>query len=149
METLTGQLRYQRSRFSTRLPLDYRYTAAHSWLSPQPDGVWRVGYTKFATRMLGDLVETGMEVKMGSTVEIGQIIGWIECLKAASDVYCVAQGTLVGANANLEANPEWLQKDPYGKGWLYEVKGDPEPNAMDAQNYAKLLDDTIDKMVGA
>jgi glycine cleavage system H lipoate-binding protein len=55
----------------------------------------------------------------------------------------------VGANANLEANPEWLQKDPYGKGWLYEVKGDPEPNAMDAQNYAKLLDDTIDKMVGA
>lgn len=149
METVTGHLRYKRSRFSTRLPRDYRYTAAHFWLAAQPEGVWRIGLTKFATRMLGDLVETGMEVQPGAVVAVGQVIGWLECLKAASDLYCVASGSYYRANPDLEKDPEFLQKDPYGKGWLYEVKGDPEPNAIDAEGYAALLDDTIDKMVGA
>jgi len=149
METVTGHLRYKRSRFSTRLPLDYRYTAAHSWLSSRAEGVWRIGFTKFATRMLGDLVETGVEVAEGDAVSVGQIIGWVECLKAASDLYCVANGKFVRKNPDLDAHPEWLQKDPYGKGWLYEVRGEPEPEAVDAHGYAALLNETIDKMMGA
>ena len=148
METVSGHLRYQRSRFSTRLPLDYRYTAAHSWLGGRPGGVWRVGFTKFATRMLGDLVEMDAEVAEGDSVAVGQIIGWVECLKAASDLFCVAEGHFVRKNPELDAHPEWLQKDPYGKGWLYEVRGKAEPKAIDAQGYAELLNETIDQMVG-
>lgn len=149
METVTGHLRYRRSRFSTRLPREYRYTPAHFWLAEQPDGIWRIGLTKFATRMLGDLVETGMEIEPGDPVSVGQVIGWVECLKAASDLYCVASGHYHRANQDLDQNPEALHKDPYGKGWLYEIKGEPEPNAIDAEGYAALLDDIIDKMVGA
>ena len=148
MEIATGHLRYQRSRFSTRLPLDYRYTAAHSWLGPGADGLWRIGFTKFATRMLGDLVEMDVEVNEGEGVAVGQIIGWVECLKAASDLYCVAEGSFLRKNPDLASHPEWLQKDPYAKGWLYEVRGEPEPNAVDAHGYAAFLNETIDKMLG-
>lgn len=148
METVTGQLRYRRSRFSTRLPLQYRFTMAHFWLCEIQKGLWRIGLTKFATRMLGDLVETGMEVKPGDVVKVGQIIGWVECLKAASDLYCVADGRFHSSNKDLEQNPVWLQKYPYDKGWLYQIEGEPEPNATDAKGYAAFLDQTIDKMLG-
>ena len=148
MEPVAEVLRYRRSRFSTRLPLDYRYTAAHFWLCHEGNGLWRIGLTKFATRMLGDLVESGMEISPGDAVTVGQIIGWVECLKAASDLFCMAEGHFHGANGDLAQNPEWLQKDPYGKGWLYQVRGEPEPAAMDAQGYAEHLDQTIDQMLG-
>ena len=73
-----GEVYYKRSRFSTRL-LEHRlYTAGHSWLERQNNGLWRVGLTKFAIRMLGDIVEIGFETKSGKTVETGQIVGWIE-----------------------------------------------------------------------
>src|SRR4029079_7441193 len=69
---------YRRSRFSTRLPDDRRYTASHYWLLEVEPGTWRVGFTQFATRMLGDLVEHGFEVKPGAAVELGDTVGWIE-----------------------------------------------------------------------
>lgn len=141
-------LNYKKSRFSTRLPIGRKYTRAHSWIEEVRPGVQRVGFTKFATRMLGDLVETGVEVKAEDTVEVGEVIGWIECLKAASDLYCMASGDFVQTNPDLNDNPEWLQKDPYGKGWLYEVAGTPEPEALDAQGYADFLDQVIAKMLG-
>ncbi|CAM2068525.1 hypothetical protein SCOR_24350 [Sulfidibacter corallicola] len=141
-------LNYKRSRFSTRLPIDFRYTQSHFWLQAMPDDVYRIGLTKFATRMLGDLVETGVEVEPDTPVEVGQVIGWVECLKAASDLYCMAQGRFVRANPELNQNPDWLTRDPYRKGWLYEVAGEPEPTALDAEGYAAFLNQTIDTMLG-
>ena len=69
MSKLEGNtILYKRSRFSTRLPIDRRYTAGHYWLAEEEHGVWRVGFTKFATRMLGDLVEYAFSVYAGAAV---------------------------------------------------------------------------------
>ena len=148
MTTQIAFLNYKKSRFSTRLPHLRLYTAAHFWIEPRENGVQRVGLTKFATRMLGDLVETGVEVEPNAKVQVGEVIGWVECLKAASDLYCMVDGNYLGANSDLEEHPEWLHKDPYFKGWLYEASGTPEPNAMDTQGYAEFLDHVISKMLG-
>ena len=137
---------YKRSRFSSRLPADLLYTPSHFWLLEVEPGVWRVGFTKFATRMLGDLVEQGFEAKPGDAVSVGQAIGSVEGFKALTDLYCVADGVFVGTNPALEKDPTLTDTDPYGKGWLYAVRGTPEPNAVDVHGYTQLLDLTIDKM---
>ena len=97
------QIRYKRSRFSTRLPVDRRYTASHFWAVEQQAGLWRVGMTKFATRMLGDLVEFEFDAKPGQQVSVGQTIGWIEAFKALTDLYCVVDGVFRGVNPLIEA----------------------------------------------
>jgi glycine cleavage system H protein len=139
---------YKRSRFSTRLPPNRRYTASHFWLLELEAGVWRVGFTQFATRMLGDLVEHGFEVKPGEAVELGQTIGWFEGFKATTDLYCVATGVFREINGELERDPALFDRDPYGKGWLYLIQGEPDPAAVDAQGYVGLLDLAIDKIQG-
>lgn len=142
------RISYRRSRFSTQLPTDRRYTPAHYWLLEVEPGVWRVGFTRFATRMLGDLVEHGFEVKPGEAVEPGQTIGWVEAFKAIADLYCVGTGTFQEANALLEQDPAVFDKDPYGVAWLYQFRGSPDPGTVDAQGYTALLDLAIDKILG-
>lgn len=139
---------YKRSRFQTRLPKDRLYTPSHFWLDPVESGLWRVGFTRFATRMLGEIVESGFEVKPGETVKVGQTIGWVEGFKALTDLFCVADGTFAGPNPELEADPTLIDKDPYYKGWLYTVRGAVDPNAATAEGYIQVLDATIDKMMG-
>lgn len=139
-------LYYKRSRFSCKLPTERLYTPSHFWLLEVEPGRWRVGFTKFATRMLGDLVEHGFEAKPGDAVSVGQVIGWIEGFKALTDLYCVANGEFAGANPALDADITLTDSDPYGEGWLYMVRGTPDPGATDVHGYAGLLDLTIDKM---
>jgi glycine cleavage system H protein len=139
-------LQYKRSRFSTRLPIGLLYTASHYWLAKQYDGSWRIGFTKFAARMLGELVEFGFEVKPGDPVKVGQVIGWVEAFKAMSDVFAVVEGEFAGVNEALQANTELAQTDPYGAGWLYAARGTPEPNAVDVHGYVGILDGAIDKI---
>ena len=138
---------YKRSRFSTRLPVDRRYTGAHYWLLEESAGVWRVGFTKFATRMLGDLVEYEFSVPPGGTVSIGQNIGWIEGFKAISTIYSVAEGEFLGLNEMLQRDITSVESHPSGDGWLYRVRGRPEPKSVDVHGYVALLDATIDKML--
>ena len=76
-------LYYKRARFSSRLPKSYLYTPAHFWLREIEPGLWRIGLTRFALRMLGDLVEHSWGVGVGEAVEPGQIIGSVEGFKAA------------------------------------------------------------------
>lgn len=137
---------YKRSRFSTRLPVDRLYTPSHFWMAEVEPGVWRVGFTRFATRMLGDFVEQGFEVKPGDRVEVGQAIGWVEGFKAVTDLYCVIAGEFLGGNPALAEDITLADTDPYGKGWLYCVRGQPEPNSVDVRGYTEILDLTIDKM---
>ena len=139
---------YKRSRFSTRLPPDRRYTASHFWVQSAGTGLWRVGFTKFATRMLGDLVEHGFEVKPGAPVSLGETIGWVEGFKATTDLYCIATGTFRSVNCALESDPTLLDGDPYGEGWLYLVEGELDPAAVDVRGYVALLDLAIDKIQG-
>lgn len=137
---------YKRSRFQSRLPKNRLYTASHFWLSEQEPGVWKVGFTRFATRMLGEIVEHGFEVKLDQPVSVGQTIGWVEGFKALTDLYSVADGAFAGGNPAIEREPSLIDKDPYGNGWLYLVLGTPDPNSMPVEGYIKLLDATIDKM---
>ena len=137
---------YKRSRFSSRLPADRLYTPSHFWAAEVEAGVWRVGFTKFATRMLGDLVEHGFQVKPGDAVAVGQAIGWVEGFKALTDLYCVVDGEFAGANPALERDATLTDGDPYGQGWLYAARGTPDANSVDVHGYTQLLDLTIDKM---
>lgn len=139
---------YKRSRFSTRLPFGRLYTASHFWIQLEDDDLCRVGFTKFATRMLGDLVEYGFEVQPGDPIRVGQIIGWVEGFKAATDLFGVIEGTFEGENNGLEKNIGWLRSDPYGKGWLYRARGSVEPNAVSVEGYVGVLDTTIDRIQG-
>ncbi len=107
---------YKRSRFSTRLPADRRYTAAHYWLLEEARGVWRVGFTKFATRMLGDLVEYEFSITAGAPVTVGQEIGSIEGFKAVTSLFSVAEGEFLGAGDSLGSDITAVESDPYGRG---------------------------------
>ncbi len=142
----SNTLFYKRSHFVTRLPLDRLYSPSHYWLAEQ-NGTWRIGLTKFATRMLGEIVDYGFEIQPGSAVHAGQALGWIEGFKAVSDVFCVIDGKFGGSNPHLSKNPEAIDRDCYGQGWLYEAAGKPDALCLDAQGYKALLDTTIDKLV--
>ena len=140
-------LLYKRARFVTHLPVDRLYSPSHFWIAKHEAGLWRVGFTRFATRMLGEIVEHEFQVATGATVVSGQIIGWIEGFKAISDIYCVAEGKFAGGNLALTEEIELLGKEPYGAGWLYAIEGNPDSRCTDVHGYVGLLDATIDKML--
>jgi len=142
-------IRYKRSRFSTRLPAGRLYTRSHYWLRRDGEHTWKIGLTKFATRMLGDLVEYEFSVPAGDALEVGQPIGWIEGFKAVSDLYAVAAGRFTGPNEALSRDITLLESDPYGEGWLYAVDGEPEPESAGVQEYITILDATIDRMLAS
>lgn len=135
---------YKRATFVTHLPLAYRYSRSHYWLAAQPEGAWRIGLTRFATRMLGEMVDHGFETAVNTTVTAGQIIGWVEGFKAISDVYCVASGTYLGTNPALKENIALIDREPYVAGWLYAVQGTPDEKCLDVHAYREHLDRTID-----
>jgi glycine cleavage system H protein len=138
---------YRRANFSTRLPVDCLYSPSHFWLAQRTDGVWRVGFTKFASRMLGELVDHGFQVKPGSALLPGQILGWVEGFKAISDVFGVGEGHFRGGNPDLTDQITLVNKDPYGDGWLYEFDGQPDVHCVDVRGYQAILDKTIDKLL--
>ena len=137
---------YKRSRFSTRLPWDRLYTASHFWVLEAESGLWQVGLTKFAARMLGDVVDLAFDVADGDEIQVGQTIGSLEGFKARTELYAVASGRFAGGNPRLADSLEALDTDRYGAGWLYLVRGTPDPDARDAGGYAQVLDATIDRM---
>ena len=138
---------YKRSHFVTHLPVDYRYSRGHAWLSRQEDGLWRVGLTKFATRMLGEVVDHGFDAQSGAAVGVGQPIGWIEGFKAITEVFCVGDGEFVGSNPALKSSIQCISDDPYQSGWLYLFKGQPDLRCVDVERYRAILDETIDRIL--
>lgn len=141
---------YKRSRFSTRLPTRRMYTASHCWAEQDAADatLWRIGFTKFATRMLGEPVEHAFEIQPDEAVEVGQVIGWLEGFKASSDVYCVVNGSFAGGNPKLDEDVSLVHSDPYGDGWLYAVRGQIDADAVDVHGYAGVLDAAIDAVRG-
>ena len=150
-------IRFRHAHFSARFPVGFLYAPSHYWMTPmeeppqaaasrQRGRVWRVGFTKFATRMLGELVEMVVEVRPGSDVRGGERLGTVEGFKAVSDLYCVMDGKLLGTNAALTAEACLTHADPYGAGWLYEVEGEPAAGHLDVHGYVALLSETIDRL---
>lgn len=153
METI----RFRHAHFSARFPVGYLYTPSHFWIHPADatgTGVadadsrlqWRVGFTKFATRMLGELVEMKLDVRAGDSVQPGQPLGTVEGFKAVSDLYCVASGVFRGSNPMLTAEACLTHSDPYAAGWLYAVEGTPEAGTLDVHGYIAFLTKTIDRL---
>ena len=98
--------------------------------------------------MLGEIVELGFETKPGATVETGQVIGWLEGFKAVTDMYSPLAGRFEGFNPAVDDRAALLSTDPYGRGWLFRVRGQPGDDCLDVHGYITLLDTTIDKMLG-
>ena len=142
-------IRYRRSKFSTRLPADHLYTAGHSWLRNEGGDLWQIGLTKFATRMLGEAVELDLEIGKGDSVETGQVVGWVEGFKAVTDIYVPLNGLFCGTNEALLEDMELLGRDSYDRGWIYSIEGKPDSDCLDVEGYMSVLDQTIDKMMGA
>jgi glycine cleavage system H protein len=138
---------YKRSHFGTHLPIDYCYSPSHFWLARQGEGVWRVGFTKFATRMLGEMVDHGFETEEGAAVQLGQTLGWVEGFKAISDLFSVVEGQFLGGNPILKQRLSAIDKEPYGAGWLYAIKGALDPKCVDVHGYVQILDRTIDRLL--
>ena len=138
---------YRRSRFTTHLPRDRRYTAAHYWLLEESPGSWRIGFTRFATRMLGDIVEFEFTAQAGAAVITGAEIGSIEGLKAVTTIFASGTGQFAGENPAIRSDVTLAESDPYGGGWLYRLLGRPAEDAVDVDGYVAVLDATIDKML--
>ena len=99
--------------------------------------------------MLGDIVERGFETSPGAAVETGDVVGWLEGFKAVTDIFSPLGGQFEGFNPAVDEEATMLSRDPYGKGWLFRVRGQPGNDCLDVHGYVSLLDTTIDKMLGA
>ena len=128
-------------------PDDLKYTAEHEWVrSPgETQGSLRIGITHYAQDALGDIVYASLP-EVGSTVEAGTAVGELESTKSVSDVYVPVSGQVVARNEALDNNPELVNTDPYGQGWLFEVAPaggsdlDGADGLMGSEEYQATLD---------
>jgi glycine cleavage system H protein len=119
---------------------DRRYTETHEWVDVAGD-VATVGITDFAQSQLGDVVFLELP-RQGRKLSAGEAFGVIESVKAASDLYAPVAGTVLEVNERLAANPELVNKDPLGEGWLIKVQaeGGLPAGLLDQAAYQKLAE---------
>ncbi|WBB80790.1 glycine cleavage system protein GcvH [Micromonospora sp. WMMD882] len=110
------------------IPEDLRYTAEHEWVAGDGDGPVRVGITHFAQDALGDIVYVQLPDE-GAVVAAGESFGEIESTKSVSEIYAPLSGTVSARNEALADTPEVINTDPYGDGWLVEIRPD-DPAAV-------------------
>jgi glycine cleavage system H protein len=124
----------------TNIPEDLRYTREHEW-AREEDGRVVVGITDYAQDQLGDVVFVGLP-DPGSEVEAGKPLGEVESTKSVSDVYSPISGTVADKNVEVEQNPELINSDPYGKGWLVAIEpGSPGlDDLLAAEDYRRHIE---------
>ena len=123
------------------VPSDLKYAKSHEWLKLESDGTATVGITDYAQSSLGDITFVQLP-KVGATLKAGETFGVVESVKAASDLYAPAGGTVVAVNATLDSAPETVNQSPYESGWMLKLKlADPSAAAalFDADGYSKLI----------
>ena len=122
-------------------PADCRYADSHEYVRPEGDS-WRLGLSAFAIDQLGDIVFVELP-ELGASLSKGQSFGSVESVKAVEDLIAPVGGQVVARNDAVLANPEELQNDPYGEGWLLLVRPS-EPaqidGLMDATTYSAKVD---------
>jgi len=128
----------------TNLPGDRRYTRAHEW-AMESDGRILVGITDYAQDQLGDVVYVGLP-EVGATVTAGEPLGEVESTKSVAEVYSPVTGTVLEKNSEAEQNPEVINSDPYGRGWLVAVdaSGSALEELMGADEYQQWLEQEAD-----
>ena len=121
-------------------PLNLKYTKDHEWISI--DGkIATIGITDFAQRELGDIVYVEVET-VGESLNADDIFGTVEAVKTVSDLFLPIAGKIIEFNESLDNNPEDINNDPYGKGWVVKVEIDDTNevnNLFSAQQYKKLI----------
>jgi glycine cleavage system H protein len=103
------------------VPTELKYTKDHEWARTAGDGLIRVGITDHAQKQLGDIVYAELPAK-GDTFSWGEPFGSLESVKAVTEVYVPASGQVTARNEELDGSPETINTDPYGDGWLIEIK---------------------------
>jgi glycine cleavage system H protein len=127
----------------SNVPADLKYTKSHEWLRTLADGTLEIGITDHAQHALGDLVFVEVP-EAGRAVKVGEACAVVESVKAASDVYAPLDGQITAGNPRLSGEPETVNTEPYGEGWLMRLR--PAPGALaaaellSAAEYQKLLD---------
>ena len=121
-------------------PDTLHYTKDHEWISIE-DGIATVGVTDFAQSELGDIVYVEVET-LDEQIEISEVFGTVEAVKTVSDLFMPLSGTIIEFNESLEDEPEKVNEDPYGKGWMIKIKLDNLGEAselLDAAAYKELI----------
>jgi glycine cleavage system H protein len=126
----------------SELPGDLEYTDEHEWLRREEDGSVTVGITDHAQAALGDLVYVELP-EVDQELDIGGEMAVVESVKAASDVYSPIAGTVLAVNGDLADDPEKINADPYGDGWIVRIRPDSLEDAklMTPDEYQVLLDE--------
>ncbi|MDA8639780.1 glycine cleavage system protein GcvH [Flavobacteriaceae bacterium] len=123
-------------------PANLHYTKDHEWISIE-DGIATVGITDFAQGELGDIVYVEVET-LDEKLEISEVFGTVEAVKTVSDLFMPLSGSIIELNESLEDEPELVNEDPYGKGWMIKIKLD------DAAQVNELLDSSAyNELIGA
>lgn len=121
-------------------PQNVKYTNEHEWIRLEGDVAY-VGITDYAQEQLGDIVFVDIPTE-GETLEAGEVFGTIEVVKTISDLFLPVAGEVVKQNPALEENPELVNKDPYGEGWLIKMKpanAADLDNLLDAEGYKAVV----------
>lgn len=117
----------------SNVPADLRYANTHEWLKLAADGTGTAGISDYAQSSLGDITFVQLPA-VGAELTAGSAMGVVESVKAASDIYAPATGTVLAVNEELNNKPELVNQDPYGAGWLIKL------NVKDAAAAQSLLD---------
>ncbi|GAL08206.1 glycine cleavage system H protein [Photobacterium aphoticum] len=128
------------------IPSELKYTHTHEWVRPEGEGVYTIGITDHAQSLLGDMVFVDLP-EIDSATEAGEDCAVAESVKAASDVYAPLTGYVVAVNDDLEGSPELVNSDPYGDGWLFQIKvedDDEDGDLLDADSYLDVIDEEDD-----
>ncbi|NJB81369.1 glycine cleavage system protein GcvH [Wenyingzhuangia aestuarii] len=121
-------------------PEELKYTKDHEWVRVEGDVVV-IGITDFAQSELGDIVYVDVDT-LDETIEANEVFGSVEAVKTVSDLFMPITGEVVEFNDELEDEPEVVNDDPYGKGWMIKVKADnieDVQDLLDATAYKKLI----------
>lgn len=122
------------------IPADLKYTAEHEWLRAEADGTATIGITDFAQTSLGDITYLDLP-SVGDTITKGEEFGSVDSVKTTSDLYAPVSGEIVAVNTRLDDEPELVNSDPYGEGWIIQVKLDDSEDAsglLDADAYGEV-----------
>ncbi len=114
----------------SKIPGDLRYTKSHEWLRSLPDGSIEIGISDHAQAALGDLVFVEVP-ETGRTLSAGDACAVVESVKAASDVYSPLSGEVLAGNDLLATQPELINQDPYGQGWILRLRPSGDAGGAD------------------
>ena len=125
----------------SNIPSELKYTEEHEWVRLEGDNVAVIGITDYAQGELGEIVYVEVDT-VGEDVETGEVFGTVEAVKTTSDLFMPLSGKVIEFNPDLsdegEDNPELINEDPYGKGWIVKIElsnpGELE-NLLDAESY--------------